>query len=263
MAGAIAQITIDRPGSGNAIGLATAERLAAAVAQVREAAPEVLLVRGAGERVFVSGGDLTEFSALRSVPEATGMALRLRTVLDDLAALECVVIAALNGHALGGGAELALAADLRIAAEDVTLAFNQSALAIMPAWGGAERLAELVGRSRALRLMLTGERVTASDACELGLVDLVVKRPEFAERCQELARQVAASGPGVARAIKATVSGVRPNRHPRHAAGAVSRFAELWVADAHWTAAEALRARLEAARRELGSAARADPARTP
>jgi enoyl-CoA hydratase len=242
----IARITIDRPGSGNAIGLATAESLAAAIAEVRAAAPDVLVLRGAGERVFVSGGDLVELSALRSVPDATGMALRLRAVLDDLAALDCLVIAALNGHALGGGAEVALAADLRIAAEDVTIAFNQSALAIMPAWGGVERLVELVGRSRALRLMLTGERVSAREACALGLVDLVVRRAQFGAQCEELASRVAGAGPGVARAIKATVSAISPNSHPQHAGDAAGRFADLWVADPHWAAADALIAKLRA-----------------
>lgn len=258
IADGIAQITVDRPGKGNAIGLATAERLEAAIAEVRAAAPDVLLLRGAGDRVFVSGGDLSELSALRSVPDATEMALRLRSVLDGVAALECVVIAALNGHALGGGAEIALAADLRIAAEDVTIAFNQSTLAIMPAWGGAERLVELIGRSRALRLMLTGERVSAWEAQELGLIDVVVPRVEFGEQCEELAMRVVRPGPGVARAIKETVSAVRPNRHPQLAATSAALFASLWVADAHWAAAETLMARLRAGRRLPHSVPTAD-----
>ncbi|EUA07650.1 enoyl-CoA hydratase/isomerase family protein [Mycobacterium kansasii 732] len=102
------------------------------------------------------------------------MAKRMRAICDQLAAFPAPVIAALNGHAFGGGAEVAVAADIRIAADDIKIAFNQVELEIMPAWGGAERLAALVGKSRALLLAGTGTALDAAQAERIGLVDLVL-----------------------------------------------------------------------------------------
>jgi len=116
----------------------------------------VLVVTGAGTRVFVAGGDLKELAAIRTHDDAVAMAHTMRTVLDRIATLPVPVLAAVNGDAYGGGAEVAVACDIRIAADDVRCGFNQVALGIMPAWGGIERLTALVGRGRALMLMTTG-----------------------------------------------------------------------------------------------------------
>src|SRR5207244_10290283 len=139
----------------------------------------VVVLRGGGDRAFVSGGDLRELSAVRTYEDAVDMACRVRRVLDRVAALPVPVVAALNGHALGGGAEVAIAADVRIAAEDIKIGFNQVSLGIMPAWGGAERLAQVVGRGRALLAIATGEIYEAEAAQRLGLVDVVVARETF------------------------------------------------------------------------------------
>ena len=101
----------------------------------------VLVIRGGGDRAFIAGGDLKDLARIRDFDGAVGMALRIRRLCDRLATFPGPVLAALNGHAIGGGAEVCLATDIRVAAADVTIAFNQSRLAIMPAWGGAERLA--------------------------------------------------------------------------------------------------------------------------
>ena len=119
---------------------------------MRRQAPEALVIKGAGDKAFVSGGDLKELSALRTEEDAAAMARRMRSICDQLADFPAPVVAALNGHAFGGGAEVAVAADIRVAADDIKIAFNQVQLEIMPAWGGAERLAALVGKSRALLL---------------------------------------------------------------------------------------------------------------
>src|SRR5581483_1064056 len=111
--------------------------------------------------------------------DAVGMASRVRRLLDRVASFPVPVIAALNGHALGGGAEVAIAADIRIAAEDIKIGFNQVTLGIMPAWGGAERLAQVIGRGRAIMAIATGEVYDADAAQRLGLVDLVVPRATF------------------------------------------------------------------------------------
>ena len=144
----LAVLTIDRPHARNAIALDTMDQLEKALDAAAGAA--ALVIRGAGDRAFVSGGDLKELSALRTVEDAAAMAKRMRTICDQLANFPAPVIAALNGHAFGGGAEVAVAADIRVAASDIKIAFNQVTLEIMPAWGGAERLAALVGKSRAL-----------------------------------------------------------------------------------------------------------------
>ncbi|MGH3643839.1 MAG: enoyl-CoA hydratase/isomerase family protein, partial [Mycobacterium sp.] len=133
----LAVITIDRPHARNAISLETMDQLADALDGADGA--RALVIKGAGEKAFVSGGDLKELALLRTEADAAAMAWKMRSVCDRIAAFPGPVLAAVNGHALGGGAEVAVAADIRIAADDVKIGFNQAALAIMPAWGGAER----------------------------------------------------------------------------------------------------------------------------
>jgi enoyl-CoA hydratase/carnithine racemase len=236
--GGIAVVTIDRPQVRNALGDQAAHELEQALDEAEAAGVSVLVLRGGGDRAFVSGGDLKELSSLRDEPGAIAMASGRRELLDRLATFPAPVIAALNGHAIGGGAEVAVAADIRVAASDVTIAFAQVRLAIMPAWGGAERLAELVGRSRALLLIGTGRTVDAEEAQRLGLVDVVAPREQFDEAWGEIARAFAALPPGAARSIKSVVAAARPHHHPALADDAVRHFARLWVADEHWQAAD-------------------------
>ena len=158
----LAVITIDRPHARNAISLETMDQFDKALDGAEGAA--ALVITGAGDRAFVSGGDLKELSALRTEREAGAMAWRMRSICDRIAGFAGPTIAALNGHALGGGAEVAVAADIRLAADDIKIGFNQVALEIMPAWGGAERLVELVGFSKALLLAGTGMILTAQEA---------------------------------------------------------------------------------------------------
>jgi enoyl-CoA hydratase/carnithine racemase len=239
----IAVVTIDRPEVRNAIGFATVDELGAALDQVLESDAAVLVVRGGGDRAFVSGGDLKELSAVRTHDEAVDMASRVRRVLDRVAAFPLPVIAALNGHALGGGAEVAIAADIRIAADDIKIGFNQVSLGIMPAWGGAERLAQVVGRGRALMAIATGEVYDAEGAQRLGLVDVVVPRAAFDDEWQALARRLASTAPGTTRAVKAVIAAAEPSVRPELEAGATNAFAGLWTSDAHWAAVEALEQR--------------------
>ncbi|HEX3611697.1 MAG TPA: enoyl-CoA hydratase/isomerase family protein [Sporichthyaceae bacterium] len=241
IAGRVATITIDRPGSRNAIGLATIGQLGQALDEVAAADCSVLVLRGAGDRAFISGGDLKELSAIRDEAGAIAMASRMRQLLDRLSTFPLPVIAAVNGHALGGGAEVAVACDIRLAASDVRIGFTQVKLAIMPAWGGAERLAELVGRSRAMLLVATGRTVEIHEALRLGLVDEVAERAEFDEASARLADEFAQLSPEAARSIKRVIASARPHDHPHLQEAAVRSFAGLWVADAHWDAAAALR----------------------
>jgi enoyl-CoA hydratase len=234
----IALLTIDRPHARNAIGLRTMVELDETLTRAEASGAGVLVIRGAGDRAFVSGGDLKELSAIRDEPGAVAMATQMRRFLDRIATFPVPVIAALNGHSLGGGAEVAVAADMRIAADDVRIGFTQARLGIMPAWGGAERLAELVGRSRAMLLIGSGMTLTAEAAERVGLIDLVVPRDGFDEGWQEVAAGFASLPPNAGRSIKHVIAAARPSVHPALEAEAVRRFAELWIADEHWLAAE-------------------------
>jgi enoyl-CoA hydratase/carnithine racemase len=222
----LAVITINRPNARNAIAPQTMDQLGQAVVGAKGAL--CLVIRGEGDKAFVSGGDLKELSALRTEEQAAAMAWRMRSLCDELANFPAPVVAALNGHAFGGGAEVAVAADIRVAADDIKIGFNQVSLEIMPAWGGAERLAALVGRGRALMLAGTGAVLTADQAEKVGLVDRVLPRATFESEWRSLARALA-NRP--ARDIKRVMSGVPPS-------DAVAAFASLWVSDEHWAAAD-------------------------
>jgi enoyl-CoA hydratase len=222
----LAIVTIDRPHARNAISLATMDRLDEAIDGADGA--RALVIRGAGDTAFVSGGDLKELSAIRTEADAAAMARRMRSVCDRIASFPGPVLAALNGHALGGGAEVAVAADIRLAADDIKIGFNQVALAIMPAWGGAERLAALVGKGKALLLAGTGTILDAAEAERVGLVDKVVPRAAFEDEWRATARKLATLPAGE---VKRVIAGATPDE-------AVSAFARLWVADEHWAAAD-------------------------
>jgi enoyl-CoA hydratase len=232
--GALAVITIDRPRARNAISLGTMDQLNAGLDAVLASNAKALVITGAGDKAFVSGGDLKELAALRTEDEAADMARRMRNICDRIAGFPGPVIAALNGHALGGGAEFAVAADIRIACDDIRIGFNQVTLAIMPAWGGAERLAGLVGRGRALMLAGSGTILDATDAVRLGLVDVAVPRASFEDEWRALATKLAN---GAADEIKRVIAGVTPEE-------AISAFAKLWVRDDHWAAADQVMARV-------------------
>jgi enoyl-CoA hydratase/carnithine racemase len=238
----LAVLTIDRPHARNAIALDTMEQLEKALDAA--AGARALVIKGAGDRAFVSGGDLKELSTLRTQEDASAMAKRMRSICDQLASFPAPVIAALNGHAFGGGAEVAVAADIRVAADDVKIAFNQVDLEIMPAWGGAERLAALVGNGRALLLAGSGTTLSAVEAERIGLVDLVLPRPSFDEGWRSVARSLARHP---AAEIKRVISGGSPDE-------AIASFARLWVADAHWRAAERVMKRSASPRPGAGGA---------
>ncbi|KUI08030.1 enoyl-CoA hydratase [Mycolicibacterium acapulense] len=222
----LAVVTIDRPQARNAIAPETMEQLDAALDGAEGAT--ALVVKGAGDRAFVSGGDLKQLAALRTESDAAAMARRMRAVCDRIVAFPGVTIAVLNGHALGGGAEFATAADIRLAASDIKIGFNQVALEIMPAWGGAERLVDIVGYSKALLLAGTGTILSAEEAERVGLVDQVLARESFDDDWRAIARKLAHRPAGE---IKRVMRGASTDE-------AVDAFARLWVSDEHWAAAD-------------------------
>jgi len=242
----VATVTINRPAARNAIGLATIVELGAVLDEIADGAADVLVLRGGGDRAFISGGDLKELAAIRDEAGAAAMAISMRRLLDRIACFPVPVIAGLNGHALGGGAEVAVAADIRLAADDVQIGFSQVTLGIMPAWGGAERLVEIVGRSKAMLLVGLGRRLGAADAERLGLIDLVVPRADFDASLRELAESLGNLPPTAAAAIKAVIAAARPHVHRDQEAGAVAHFARLWASEEHWLAVDRMSIRAAA-----------------
>ena len=230
-------LVIDRPRALNALGLATMAELDQALVEVAGSDARVLVVRGAGQRAFVAGGDLKELEGLRTEAEGARLAERMRATLDRLSALPQPVIGALNGDAYGGGAELAVACDFRVAAEGARIGFTQVKLAILPAWGGMERLQELVGRARALYLLTTGAVLSAPEAERWGLVEAVWPSAEFDARLEELASAIARAPSATLSGMKAALDAARPHRHSELAPAAVRHFARAWADPAHWAAA--------------------------
>ena len=242
----VATLSINRPKSRNALALQTMAELDQAIDAVEAKRVRVLVIRGGGSKAFCAGGDLKELERVRSAAEAAAMARRMRATLDRLPLLSIPVIAGLNGDALGGGAELAVACDFRIAARHARISFAQVTLGIMPAWGGTERLAELVGRGRALHLLLGGHAISATDAWRVGLVEEVLPGEEFDRRLAEIARSIAAAPPATIAGIKHTVGAVRPHYNPELAAATSEAFAIAWAHPAHWRALETMEKRRQA-----------------
>lgn len=234
--GGIAEIVIDRPETRNAISTTVMDGLEEAIATVEESEVRVAVLRGAGNRVFVSGGDLKELAEVRDFESAQAMAVRMRGILDRLSRLPIPVVAALNGDAYGGGAEVALACDVRIAADDVRMGFTHVNLGIMPAWGGVERLASMIGPGRTLYLLATGTVITGADLLSWGLAEEIVPRASFEERWRALAHALAEAPRDALVGIKALANATVPREHPQTADLATTAFARTWVSDGHWEA---------------------------
>jgi len=234
----VATLSINRPKSRNALALQTMAELDQALDQIKRSRARVLVIRGAGDKAFCAGGDLKELEHMRSETDAASMAHRMRSTLDRLPQLPIPVIAGLNGDAFGGGAELAIACDVRIAAAHARIGFAQVTLGLMPAWGASERLAALVGRGRALHLLLGGQAIGADDALRMGLVEEVEPSATFDKRLADLATSIASAPAAAIAGIKRSVDSVRPHRNPELADATIEEFARTWAHPAHWKAVE-------------------------
>ncbi|HEX8453297.1 MAG TPA: enoyl-CoA hydratase-related protein [Longimicrobium sp.] len=202
--GAVAILTVDRPEKRNALNAAVRRELIAALDELRDDAEvRVLVLTGAGEKAFVAGADIAEFA--ERTPLEQRAAMTGRRVFDEIAAYPKPVIAMINGFALGGGCELALVCDLRIAADTARLGQPEINLGIIPGGGGTQRLPRVVGTGQAMRLVLTGEIVDAAEALRIGLVDLVHPAAELRERTLEMARGMAGKSPVALQMAKSAV----------------------------------------------------------
>jgi len=202
--GGVAILTIDRPEKRNALSAGVREELIAALDAVREdSGVRVIVLTGAGDRAFVAGADIGEF--VRRTPLEQRTAMTGRRVFDEIAAYPKPVLAMINGYALGGGCELALACDFRIAADTAKLGQPEINLALIPGGGGTQRLPRLVGTGQALRLVLSGELIDAAEAHRIGLVEIVVPSDALRARTMEIAQTMAARSPVALRLAKEAV----------------------------------------------------------
>jgi enoyl-CoA hydratase/carnithine racemase len=183
----VALVRLDRP-KANALSLAVLEQLKAAAQSLIDDPPGAAVVWG-GPRIFAAGADISEFGG---PDEARGVGRQFRVALDTLASVPRATIAAVNGYALGGGCELALACDLRIAADNAKFGQPEILLGIIPGGGGTQRLPRLVGPSRAKDIILTGRQVDAEEALRIGLADRVVPADEVIDSAIALAAELAA-----------------------------------------------------------------------
>ncbi len=191
----VAVVRLDHP-KVNALSAAVRAELLDVALALTEDPPGAVVITG-GERIFAAGADISQFGG---PAEARDIAASFHAVMDAVAAIPRVVIAAVAGYALGGGCELALACDLRMAADNARFGQPEIALGIIPGGGGTQRLARLVGPARAKDLILSGRQVDAEEAARIGLVDRVVPRAELHERALAWAAEFA-RGPLAAHAI--------------------------------------------------------------
>ncbi len=199
--GASAIVTINRPKVLNALSTQTIDELRRAMLSLRhDEAVRAVILTGAGEKSFVAGADINELAA-QTPASGRELSLRGQHVFDLIENLGKPVIAAINGYALGGGCELALACTIRIAVDTARIGQPEINLGIIPGYGGSQRLARLVGRGPALEMLLTGDHISAADAYRLGLVNRVVTAANLMGEARKLASALASKAPLAVRYI--------------------------------------------------------------
>jgi enoyl-CoA hydratase len=235
-------VTVDRPEKRNPLSLGVLESIRRIFTELAgDERVHVAVLTGAGDKAFASGGDLGELAGYRSREDAEAFSRHGKAALDAIRLFPVPVIARLNGLALGGGAELALACDQRYAARHVKIGFIHGRLAISPSWGGGNDLVRLVGPAKALRLMATAATLDATDAQTMGIVDLTCADETgfdewFAEQITPFARHPRQ----VTRAYKAIANGSRGPGRGEMDVIETHHFGEVWAHEDHWCAVAAL-----------------------
>jgi len=233
----IALLTVNRPEVRNALNAQAMQEFAAAIEQAHTI-PDLraLIVTGAG-KAFISGGDIAELHAQKTEAEGLEMITLMGDALNRLVALPCLTIAAMEGPARGGGAEVALACDWRIAAEDADLGFVQIRLGITTGWGGAARLAALIGYANALDLLAFGRVLTATEAHHRGLVTYLTPPDEALKGALDLTDGLTQFDPAALHAYKRILQAAQPALQPSFDAERLE-FPKLWAGEAHLNAVE-------------------------
>ena len=199
----IATITINRPSKLNALNVNTIQELHEGFKSLDEN-PEIraIIVTGSGEKAFVAGADISEFAHF-SVEEGEQLAQQGQEKLFDfIENLSTPVIAGINGFALGGGLELAMACHFRVASDNAKMGLPEVSLGVIPGYGGTQRLPQLVGKGRAMEMIMTAGMISAETAHQIGLVNHVVTQPELVDFCNGIAQKIIKNSPmAIAQAI--------------------------------------------------------------
>lgn len=202
----VAIVTINRPKALNALNGETMEELHRAFTLLeKDQRVNVIILTGAGKKAFVAGGDITYLHNLQPITSRE-FALYGQQILNFIEALDKPVIAAVNGFALGGGCELAMACDIRLASDTARFGQPEVNLGVIPGFAGTQRLSRLVGKGRAKELLFTGEMITAQEAWRIGLVNKVVPQEELLQAAKKMARKISEKGPQAVRFCKAAVN---------------------------------------------------------
>jgi enoyl-CoA hydratase len=202
----IALVTIDNPASLNALNAPTLTQLDQVFDQLA-GNPEVkgVIITGGGEKSFVAGADINEFLQVKG-DTAPGFMARGQRIFDKIEAFDRPVIAAINGFALGGGNELAMCCDIRIAAENALFGQPEVNLGIIPGYGGTQRLPRLIGPGKAKEIIFADERISAQEALRIGLAQRVVPKGQAVEEAKKLMKKILAKGPVAIRMAKKAIN---------------------------------------------------------
>jgi enoyl-CoA hydratase len=207
--GNISTITINRPNQLNALNSETISELGDAFKALEEDKNiRAIIITGSGTKAFVAGADIKEFYQF-DVAQGKGLALKGHQSLFDLIEnLSTPVIGAVNGFALGGGLELAMSCHFRLASDNAKMGLPEVTLGVIPGYGGTQRLAQLIGKGRAMEMIMTAKMLSAEDALNAGLVNHVTKQEELLEACQKIALKIVKNSPSaISSAIKAINAG--------------------------------------------------------
>ena len=241
--GDVLRVTINRPAKRNALSRSLLKELGEVfAASGSDQHLKAAVLRGSGELCFAAGGDLHELSAIDTAEGAQAMAGEVKASLDNIRRFPLPVIAALNGDAMGGGAELALACDMRIAASHARIGFVQGRINVTTAWGGGVDLMRLVGPSVGLQLLCQGEMIPAAKAAALGLINRVADDGQTLDALEgDFLTPILRQTPPVLRAFKALAYAARSGVSISELNQLETRlFSPLWIHEDHWKAVEKL-----------------------
>jgi enoyl-CoA hydratase len=234
----VLRLTINRPEKRNALSMALLDAIGAALNSHRDDYIKCAVITGAGEKCFAAGGDLKELDAVRTEAQTRAMSERGHAALDEIRYFPVPVVGALNGLALGGGAELAMACDLRIGAAHAELGLIQSQLNVTTAWGGGIDLINAVGNSAALALLCSGRRLKADEAQRLCLFEATAEEgADFSAFTNDFLTNYTSKGIQVLRGYKATAAVRRKCLQDELTATARDAFVAAWIHADHWEAA--------------------------
>lgn len=235
----VATLLISRPNRHNAINLETMNELEVVVRILQEFQDlRCLIISGDGDSTFISGGDIKELHSIKNHEQALSMNRKMGSILSKIEKLDAFVIVAINGIAIGGGAEITLIADRRLIIENSKISFKQASLGIICGWGGVSRLVRLVGRSKSLEILLLDDSLTSEKALEYGLVDEICKKENIMNRAYEIADKLSTLPILAVKGMKKTVIRVDDMPFDRALEYEAEIFSRTWASEEHFTAVE-------------------------